>query len=135
MRRGFTIIELLVVIAIIGLLAGIAIASVNNTQIRSRDANRIDSIQQIKKALSLYQIENRRFPIHSSGITISGDDALSSSLTTAEVIQSVPVDPLYPTYAYTYQSNTTGSTYVLTFCLETNSIPGYSAGCSNTIAP
>jgi len=135
MKRGFTIIELLVVIAIIGLLAGVVFAAINNAQIRSRDTSRIEQVQQIKKALSLYQIENKRFPIHASGITITGEDALSSAMVAAEVINPMPTDPLYPTYAYTYQSNSTGSTYVLTFCLETDAIPGYSAGCSNTLTP
>ncbi len=56
-KKGFTLVELLVVVAIIGLLAGIAVVSVNSVRIKARDARRIADIKQIQNALELYNNE------------------------------------------------------------------------------
>ncbi len=57
-KKGFTLVELLVVVAIIGLLAGIAVVSVNSVRIKARDARRIADIKQIQNALELYNNEH-----------------------------------------------------------------------------
>jgi prepilin-type N-terminal cleavage/methylation domain-containing protein len=62
-RRSFTLIELLVVIAIIGLLAGVAVASLNNARVRARDAKRVGDISQITKAIELAFAFNGSYPI------------------------------------------------------------------------
>ncbi|MEK7648541.1 MAG: prepilin-type N-terminal cleavage/methylation domain-containing protein [Patescibacteria group bacterium] len=56
-QKGFTLVELLVVVAIIGLLAGIAIVSVNSVRIKARDTRRIADVKQIQNALELYNNE------------------------------------------------------------------------------
>lgn len=134
-KKGFTIIELLVVITIIGVLSSLAMAQLSYAQRKSRDARRMSDVGQITKALNLYQIDNNIFPIHTSAITITGDDAFSSALEASGAISEVPADPHHPGSTYIYQSNSSGSDYDITFCLETDSIPNYSQGCSNTIGP
>ncbi len=53
-QQGFTLIELLVVIAIIGILSSVVIASLNSARAKSRDAKRMQEIQQIHTALEMY---------------------------------------------------------------------------------
>ena len=131
---GFTIIELMVVIAIIALLSTIGIVQFSTAQQKSRDVRRLSDAQEIKKALNLYQIDNTSFPIHPSSIIITGDDAFSLALEASGAITDVPIDPLVG-FIYTYQSNSAGTDYDISFCLETNTIANYSQGCGNTIGP
>jgi len=132
--RGFTIIELLVVLAVIAVLSSIAIVRFSSVQASGRDSKRLSDVSQIQKALGLYQIDNRFFPVQTSPIEITGEDSFSLVLESAGVIPEVPTDPLSG-YTYTYQSNSAGTDYDIGFCLETDGIPNYSQGCGNTISP
>lgn len=85
--RGFTLIELLVVIAIIGLLAAITIDSFNGARQKSRDAQRIENIKEISKALELYLTSTRSYPT-------------STSLLSPSYMQIVPHDPDGSAYFY-----------------------------------
>ena len=55
LRRAFTLIELLFVISIIGLLASIILSSLSATKIHARDTERISQIQEVYKALEVYE--------------------------------------------------------------------------------
>lgn len=134
--RGFTLVELLIVIAIIGLLTTVAMASFGIVQRKGRDARRMEDVQAIQQALASFVAANGGvFPISTTPVTITGTDAFSAMLVTAEAMSVVPRDPGYPAYMYTYQSNAAGSTYTLSFCLETDSIKNYVQGCGNAVSP
>jgi len=137
-KRGFTLIELMVVIALIGILASVVLASFTSVRARNRDGKRVSDMREIEKALNLYQIENGTFPIPTdplNPVTITGDDEISTALETEELITGMPTDPNHPATSYTYESNSLGSTFTLSFCLETDTIASYNQGCGNTITP
>jgi prepilin-type N-terminal cleavage/methylation domain-containing protein len=134
--RGFTLIELLVVLAIIGMLASVVLVSLNEARSRSRDARRLRDVQEIQKALAMYASNNAMYPIsYPDPLTVTGTDLMSAALIGDEVVPGVSADPLAPTYNYTYVTDSTGSTYSVTFCLETDSTPNYIQGCTNTVSP
>lgn len=135
---GFTLIELMVVIALIGILSSIVLASFSEARARNRDGKRMSDIREIQKALSLYQIDNNKFPVPTNPtdtITITGDDEISTVLEEFGHISAVPVDPQYPNYSYTYETDTEGSDFTIGFCLETDTIRSFERGCGNTIKP
>lgn len=134
-KRGFTIIELLVSLAIIAILFTAVMTLVGGLKEKSRDSRRMSDVREINKALALYANSNGKFLISSSPIVITGEDAVSEALETAGFITAVPSDPIHPTNSYTYQTDTEGNTFTISFCLETDIIPNYSQGCGNTITP
>ena len=131
--RGFTLIELLVVIAIIGLLASIVIASLSTVQSKARDARRIEDIDQLRKALTLYSSDAGSYPIATATTTLTATSSVGAVLIASEAIPSMPRDP--SVYQYNYVSDLTGSTFDLNFCLETNTIKGFAQGCDNYVSP
>ncbi len=133
MKRGFTIIELLIVMAIIGMLASIMLVTFSTLQAKSRDTRRVEDVRELQKALGMYYIESNQFPISASPINIIGTDPVSTVLINNGVISGISGDPVSPTYDYTYQTSGPGN-YTITFCLETDSIPKYVQGCTNTIS-
>lgn len=113
-QKGFTLIELLVVIAIIGLLSTLAVVSLGNARLKSRDARRVSDIKQIQTALELYYNDVGGYPAAvASGSTITGP----STTGTTVYMAAVPSNPTPngATYGYTM---TSGSTYALTYTLE-----------------
>ncbi len=134
-NSGFTLIELLVVLAIIALLASVIFASTGSIQKKSRDTRRMEDINSIVKALEIYQTSRNRYPKSETQIALDGTDPVSTALIDDQAISQIPLDPLQPDYMYKYQTNSLGTDFTITFCLEGNSVPGYTAGCSNTITP
>lgn len=132
MKRGFTIIELLIVIAIIAMLSSIVLVVLTSMQAQSRDARRMEDVREIQKALNLYYIDSNRFPQAATEVALVGDDAISTALVNSGAVSVVPRDPVTPEFDYFYIA-TTSARYTIRFCLETDSIPGYTEGCANTI--
>lgn len=125
-RSGFTLIELLVVTAIISMVGSVAFIQMAEYRARARDAEREREIQELQKALALYAAEARVFPVAVG--TITGTDDLSLALLNAGAIPSMPRDPLHDdAHLYAYES-ADGKTYVLSYTLETDSIPGKPKG-------
>lgn len=132
-KKGFTIIELMVSIAVIGILAALMYVNITGAKAKNRDAQRMMRVNEIAKALNIYHSNIQAYPVYSGGIT--GLDAVSAALETDGAISDVPTDPLnISPYVFEYLS-TDGADFILSFCLETNTIQGYSQGCGNTIKP
>lgn len=129
---GFTLIEMLLVISIMGLMASVVFVQLNSARARERDTHRERDIKTIQNALALYVVNNRYYPVYSGALT--GSDIASQALINGEAIPQMPHDPVNTdNYRYTYDS-TDGSTYTLTYYLETDTIFGKSAG-QQTVAP
>lgn len=125
-KNGFTIVELLVVMSIIVLLGSLILLQVSSSRARSRDAEREAEIKSLQNALALYIVNNKLYPVYSGPLT--GSDSASTALVGDSALQQVPLDPFNSgNYRYAYAS-TDGSTYTLTYYLETNSISGKAAG-------
>ncbi|MFA6076840.1 MAG: prepilin-type N-terminal cleavage/methylation domain-containing protein [Candidatus Paceibacterota bacterium] len=56
--KGFTLIELLVVVSIIGLLSSIVLSSLNSARAKTRDAVRINDLEQMHIAVELYAADH-----------------------------------------------------------------------------
>lgn len=115
-KRGFTLIELLVVIAVIGILASSVIIGLSRAQTRARDASRKSDLDQMRKALETYLIDNPSgYP--SAGAnqgTIADLSTLASDTKFAIVMDGVaiPADPRNidgVDWHYKYINNYTGS--------------------------
>jgi prepilin-type N-terminal cleavage/methylation domain-containing protein len=61
-KSGFTLIELLVVIAIIGILASVALSSLNTARVSARDGTRLQEARHLQTALELYRNKNGFYP-------------------------------------------------------------------------
>lgn len=97
-KRGFTIVELLIVIVVVGILAAISIVAYSGIQGKARDAQRLQDIKTIQKALELYKTQYGNYPVamgtpNASGWETSLSGSFIPSLKSSGVVSSVPVDP------------------------------------------
>lgn len=136
-NKGFTVLELLVSVAIIAMLSAITMAFISAAREKSRDAKRMSALHQLQNALNIYVTQVGRFPIALGATALSGTDAVSETLVNQDAMKAASVDPLYPQYVYVYQSNSDGTVFTISFCLETDTIKGYYKGCDprNIITP
>ena len=69
-RRGFTLVELMVVVVIIGVMATVVTLSVTDYLVTAKQNVARSEVATIKNALSLFFMENDRFPTNEEGLAI-----------------------------------------------------------------
>ena len=113
-QKGFTLVELLVAIAIIGILATIALVTLNDARRKGRDVTRVAEMHQLQVALAIYYDDNGGYP---GGGGVCG--ALPSGLVPSYV-NALPTDPGGGSLAYAYGAASASTTqdYVLRADLE-----------------
>ena len=114
-QRGFTLIELLVVIAIIGLLATIAVVSLNTARSKSKNTKIVADIRQVRNALEMFYNDWAAYP---GSITFNSATATSKISSGTDYMT---VTPYYPSGATAWNYISTGtasSSYIITFGFE-----------------
>lgn len=114
-RQGFTLIELLIVIVIIGILVTIGIFAFQSSQKKSRDSRRKADLNQVSKALEMYNNDQNKYPGVDASGQIAGCGAAytdtcpwgslfgyTSGATNVIYMIKLPKDPT-STWYYTYE--------------------------------
>ncbi len=109
-NKGFTMVELLVVMAILGILSTIGLTSFRTSLMKSRDAKRKSDLEQIQRALEMYNNDYGKYPTSASGkITTTalltwGFSEFSDAKGTI-YMKELPGDPTgNPEYCYVYSA-------------------------------
>jgi len=69
-RRAFTLVELMVVVVIVGVMATMVTLSVTDYLVTAKQNVARSEVATIKNALSLFFMENDRFPTNEEGLSI-----------------------------------------------------------------
>jgi len=94
-RRGFTALEALIVLAVFGLLATLAIFSLNSARASLRDAQRLSDVSVLRSALSQYWLEKATYPT-SEGVDLGFAGTNTDRLTGAGFVAATdPSEPVY----------------------------------------
>jgi len=129
-RSGFTLIELIVVVAILGTLATLVMIRFTGAQSSARDTRRQSDVRQYQNALEVYaNRSNSLYPVYASAINVT----TSSFCNTELKLTNCPDDP-QGANPYKYQSNASGTEYVVWTRLEKPNTAGnteYYIVCSN----
>lgn len=123
-RRAFTILEALIVVAVFGLLATLAVLSLNSARASLRDAQRLSDVSTMRAGLSQYWLEKATYPIAESiSVGQPGANKLSSAgfvdqtdTATPVYIQTLSPGPKANEF-YRYRGSANG--YSLRFKTET----------------
>lgn len=75
--RGYTVVELLVVIVVIGLLAGVVLGGIQNSQAKSRDTQRVTDIDTLRGQLEAYYSDKGGYPNTFTAATFYRTDPLA----------------------------------------------------------
>jgi len=130
-RSAFTVLEILIVIAVFGLLATLAILSLNSSRAGLRDAQRVSDISILRSALSQMWLEKAAYPV-SEGVSLGAAGTNTDVLTPAGFVSAenagtslylarVPTGPKANEY-YRYKGSATG--YSIRFQTERDTTIG-----------
>ena len=103
--KGFTLIEVMVVVVILGILVAIVAPNVFNRIVDARIEAAKSDIRTIELALSLYKIDNFKFPSTEQGIRALVERPLESDAPnwkTGGYLKKLPTDPWGNEYQYTH---------------------------------
>lgn len=120
---GFTLVELLVVISIIGILATVALVSLNSARVKARDSKRLADVRQIALALEFCYNETQKY-LPSASFPVAGAPMTCGGNT---YITAMPADPRGGDYQYRVDSEVNPQKYVLGATLETPTNPALNA--------
>lgn len=124
---GFTLIELLIVVAVIGALAAIGLIAFTGQQKSARDTQRKSDLQQYRIALENYaNANNSAYPIQASTIALGTFLCLVVDAPLKTLMSGCLEDPIFNSGSniniyYRYQSDSSGTKYVLWANLERTS--------------
>lgn len=131
LRSGFTILEALVVILVVGILAAVAVYSLNITRASNRDAKRISDVSVIRASLTQHWLQKASYPTTDAvdlgrpgggAERLTGNGFVSADDSSTPVfLQQVPVGPRSGEY-YRYHGSAQG--YSLQFRTERASAYG-----------
>ena len=80
--RGFTLIEVLVVMVIITILAGISVATYQNSIVRAKEARLLSDLKLMREAIDAYHADKNKWP------------PTLDALVSEKYIRQVTVDPI-----------------------------------------
>jgi len=122
---GFTLIEIMVVVIIIGLLAAVIVPQVVSKVDEARVAKAKQDIQSLETALTMYRLDNSKYPTSEQGLSALVTQPTDPSIKhwrPGGYLQRVSKDPWGNDYQYNYPGSH-GREYDL-FSLGADGAPG-----------
>ncbi|MDD4412233.1 MAG: hypothetical protein PHR00_01150 [Patescibacteria group bacterium] len=115
-KSGYTLIEIISVLGIAVLLIVISAAGINAVRGHSRDAKRLNDIQELSSALSMYRQETGFYPVKITAgekLVTPGGKVILNKIPTPPLIKDGPCAP----GNYEYEQIDNGRSYSLKYCL------------------
>ena len=103
--RGFTLIEIMVVVVIIGLLAAVIVPAVMKRIDDARVAKAKEDIQSLETALTMYYMDNSKYPTTDQGLTAlttQPSDPTIKNWKPGGYIERISKDPWRNDYVYAF---------------------------------
>jgi general secretion pathway protein G len=122
---GFTLIEIMVVVVIIGLLAAVIVPTVISKVDEARVAKAKQDIQSLETALTMFRLDNSKYPTTEQGLTALVTQPTDPSIKhwkPGGYLQRVSKDPWGNDYQYVYPG-THGKEYDV-YSLGADGAPG-----------
>ncbi len=103
-NRGFTLIEIMVVVVILGILAALIIPNIMDRPDQARIAKTKQDIRALDTALSLYRMDNYRYPTTEQGLQAlvekPGTPPVPPNYKPGGYLKRMPKDPWGNDYIY-----------------------------------